>query len=153
MIHQKCKGLSSPQRCDQVTHLRAPLDSTVIYPITRSLNYHHETGKIEKLSTSYLFLAHNPLELDDDDLDSLKLDHLSWLCMLAHAWWRLLQILPHTSLWESLAKLRLHVSTCTSSSSLDVYDGLVIIYSSRVQHMNSNLFPWTRSIKISQCKH
>ena len=25
---QVCKGLSSPQRCDQVTHLRAPLDST-----------------------------------------------------------------------------------------------------------------------------
>ena len=28
MICQQCKGLSSPQRCDQVTHLRAPLDST-----------------------------------------------------------------------------------------------------------------------------
>ena len=35
------------------------------------------TGKIENLSRSYLCLAHNPLELDDDDLDLLKMDHLS----------------------------------------------------------------------------
>ena len=46
-------------------------------PITRSPNYHHETGKIENLSRVNLCLAHGPLELDDDDLDSLKLDHLS----------------------------------------------------------------------------
>jgi hypothetical protein len=45
--------------------------------ITRSPNYHHETGKIENLSRANLWLAHNPLELDDDDLDLLKLDHLS----------------------------------------------------------------------------
>ena len=56
---------------------RAPLDSTAIDPITRSPNYYHETGKIENLSRANLFLAHGPLELDDDDLDSLKLDHLS----------------------------------------------------------------------------
>ena len=56
---------------------RAPLDSTAIDPITRSPNYHHETGKIENLSRANLCLAHGPLELDDDDLDSLKLDHLS----------------------------------------------------------------------------
>ena len=56
---------------------RFALDSTAIDPITRSPNYHHETGKIENLSRANLCLAHGPLELDDDDLDSLKLDHLS----------------------------------------------------------------------------
>ena len=59
MICQVCKGLSSPRRCDKVTHSRAPLDSTVNYPITRSPNKHHETGKIENLSRSYLYLAHS----------------------------------------------------------------------------------------------
>ena len=64
-------------RRDQATHLRAPLDSTAIDPITRSPNYQHETGKIENLSMANICLAHDPLELDGDDLDSLKLDHLS----------------------------------------------------------------------------
>ena len=48
-----------------------------IDPITRSPNYHHETGKIENLSRENLCLAHDPLELDDDDLVLLKMDHLS----------------------------------------------------------------------------
>ena len=65
------------ERYNQATNLRAPLDSTTIDPITRSPNYHHETGKIENLSRTNLCLAHGPLELDDDDLDSHKLDHLS----------------------------------------------------------------------------
>ena len=38
---------------------RAPLDSTVIYPITQSPNKHHETGKRENISRSYLCLAHS----------------------------------------------------------------------------------------------
>jgi hypothetical protein len=42
-----CKGLSSLRRCDQVTRLKAPLDSAAIYPITPSLNKHLETGKRE----------------------------------------------------------------------------------------------------------
>ena len=54
-----------------------PLDSTTIDPTTRSPNYHYETGKIVNLSSVNLCLAHSPLELDDDDLDFLKLDHLS----------------------------------------------------------------------------
>ena len=62
--------------------IESPLDSMTIDPITRSPNYHHEIGKIENLSRANLCLAHGPLELDDDDLDSLKLDHLSWLCWL-----------------------------------------------------------------------
>ena len=57
--------------------IESPLDSTAIDPITRSPNYHHETGKIENLSRANLCLAHGPLELDDDDLDFLKFEHLS----------------------------------------------------------------------------
>ena len=48
-----------------------------IDPITRSPNYHHETGKIENVSRANICLAHDPLELDDDDLVLLKMDHLS----------------------------------------------------------------------------
>ena len=80
MICQVCKGLSSPQWCDQVTNLRTPLDNTPIYPIA--------------LSRSYLCLEHSTwvrwwLSW------SLQVVHLSWLRVQAHAWWRLLQILPH----------------------------------------------------------
>ena len=57
--------------------IESPLDSTTNDPITRSPNYHHKTGKIENLSRENICLAHGPLELDEDDLDSLKLDHLS----------------------------------------------------------------------------
>ena len=56
---------------------RAPLDSTAIDPITRSPNYHHETGNIENLTRANLCLAQSPLELDDDDLLLRKMDHLS----------------------------------------------------------------------------
>ena len=68
--------LSSLRRYDKATHLRAPLDSTAIDSITRSPNNYHETGKMENLSRANLCLVHSPLELDDDDLDLLKLDHL-----------------------------------------------------------------------------
>ena len=76
---QGCNGLSSVWTIWSSYSSRAPLDSTAIDPITRSPNYHHETGKIENLSRENLCLAHGPLELDDDDLYSLKMDHLSWL--------------------------------------------------------------------------
>ena len=56
---------------------RALVDSTAIDPITRSPNYHHETGKIDNLSRANLCLAHGPLELDDEELVLLKMDHLS----------------------------------------------------------------------------
>ena len=74
---QGCNGLSSLRTIRSSYSSRAPLDSTTIDAITRSPNYHHETVKIENLSRATLYLAHGPLELDDDDLDSLKLDHLS----------------------------------------------------------------------------
>ena len=76
---QGCNGLSSLRTIRSSNSSRAPLDSTTIDPITRSPNYHPERKKIENLSRANLCLAHGPLELDDDDLDSLKLDHLSWL--------------------------------------------------------------------------
>ena len=74
---QGCNGLISLLKIQSSYQLESPLDSTANDPITRSPNYHHETGKIENLSRENLCLAHGPLELDDDDLDSLKLDHLS----------------------------------------------------------------------------
>ena len=74
---QGCNGLSSLLTIRSSYQLESPLDSTANDPITRSPNYHHETGKIENLSRENLFLEHGPLELDDKDLDSLKLDHLS----------------------------------------------------------------------------
>jgi hypothetical protein len=40
------------------------------------------------------FALHILLDLDDDSLVSLKLNHISWLRLLAQALWRLLQILP-----------------------------------------------------------
>ena len=45
---QGCNGLSSLWMIRSSYSSRAPLDSTAIDPITRSPNYHHETGKIEK---------------------------------------------------------------------------------------------------------
>ena len=74
---QGCNGLSSLLTIRSSYQLETPLDGTANDPITRSPNYHHETGKIENLSRENLCLAHGPLELDEDDLDSLKLDHLS----------------------------------------------------------------------------
>jgi hypothetical protein len=79
-----------------------------------------------------------PLELEDDGIDSLKMEHLTWSCLLALAWWRQLQILPHTPLWEIPApsfcwlellflKLQEAGSTAAPSSST----GHVFIFSRR----------------------
>ena len=57
--------------------IESPLDSTTIYPITRSPKNHYETDILDNLSRANLCLAHSPLDLDGDDLDFLKLDHLS----------------------------------------------------------------------------
>jgi hypothetical protein len=42
----------------------------------------------------HTFALHIPLELDGDDLDLLKFDYLSWLCLIGEVLW----IAPHTSL-------------------------------------------------------
>ena len=94
---QGCNGLSSLRTIRSSYSLRAPLDSTAIDPITRSPNYHHETGKIENLSRANLCLAHGPLELDDDDLDSLKLTIFFDSVGLV----KTSKLLPHTLLWAS----------------------------------------------------
>jgi hypothetical protein len=47
------------------------------------------------------FALHNPLELDNDDLDLLKLDHLSWMRLLGEV----LQIAPlYSTMGETLFK-------------------------------------------------
>jgi hypothetical protein len=74
---QGCNVLSSLRMIRSSYSFESPLDSTAIDPTTRSPYYHHETDKIKNLSRANLYLAQSPLELDDDDLDSLKLDHLS----------------------------------------------------------------------------
>ena len=48
---------------------------TILY--TGLPNKCNETGKRETLSRTYLCLAHIPLELDDDELVHLKMEHLS----------------------------------------------------------------------------
>ena len=71
MICQVYKGLSSPQRYDKVTHSRAPLDSTPIYPITRSPE--NNARPVEKKTyQDHTFALSIPLELDDDYLDLFK---------------------------------------------------------------------------------
>ena len=99
-----CKGLSSPQQFDQVTHLRAPLDSTAIYPITRSPNERYETGKIENLSRLYLCLAHSTWDR------WWRSWHFSrWILFLDRTCKHMIRpmktckLLPHTPLWERLA--------------------------------------------------
>ena len=88
---QACNGLISLRTIRSSYSLESPLDSTAIDPITRSPNYHHETGKIENLSRPILCLPQSPLELDVDDLDFLKLDHLF---LIALARWRLVDWSP-----------------------------------------------------------
>jgi hypothetical protein len=52
----------------------------------------------KKTYQDHTFALRIPLELDDDGLVSLKLDHLSWLRLLGEV----LRIAPHTPLWERL---------------------------------------------------
>ena len=101
MICQVCKGLSSPQRFDQATHLRAPLDSTAIDPITRS-PHKHETGKIENLSRSYLCLEHSTWARWRRSW--LTQDGTPFLIVLpstCSAWWRLASCSPYTIMGET----------------------------------------------------
>jgi hypothetical protein len=60
-----CKWLSSLRQCDQVTQPKAPLDSTAIYPITRSPNKHLEIGKRKTYQVQTFSLC-IPLDVDDD---------------------------------------------------------------------------------------
>ena len=122
---QGCNGLSSLRMIRSSYSSRAPLDSTAIDPITRSPNYHHETGKIENLSRANLCLAHGPLELDDDDLDSLKLDHLSWLCWLDED---KLIAPPYSTMGEPLFRTSSQVHCPTKDGKLQAFDLFVMLH-------------------------
>jgi hypothetical protein len=52
------------------------------YPYNLVSQLTNETSKIENLPRTNLFLMH-PLELDDDDLVQLKMEHASFLIDLA----------------------------------------------------------------------
>ena len=56
---KECKGLSSLRTMRTSYSPESPLDSTAIKPITRSPNKLLETGKMENLSRSYLWLVHS----------------------------------------------------------------------------------------------
>ena len=104
-----CKGLSSLTRCDQVTQLKAPLDSAAIYPITRSLNKHLETGKKENLARPYLCLAHPAWSWwQRFKLHSSRNASLDHCCFV-----KTHNLLPHTPLWDSFIKEHLHMSIIT----------------------------------------
>ena len=105
---QGCNGLSSRWTIRSSYSLESPLDSTTIDPITRSPNYHHETGKIENLSRENLCLAHSPLELDDDILDFLT-TFLDCVGLTKTS-----RLLPHTPLWVSHSSAHLHKSIDTT---------------------------------------
>ena len=120
MICQLCKGLSSPQWCDQVTHLKAPLDSTPIYPIA--------------LSRSYLCIEHSTW-VGWRLFWSLQVVHLS---LIARPRTCLMKTFTNThpcSQWESLAKLRLHVSIASSKDRI----------SSKSFFWSCTSYPWWRS--------
>ena len=55
---------------------RAPLDSTVTYPMTRSPSITMRPVK-DKTYQDHTFALRIPLELDDDDVVFLKMEHLS----------------------------------------------------------------------------
>ena len=103
MICQVFKGLNSPQRFNQVTHLRAPLDSTTIYPITQSPNQRYETGKKENLSRPYIFLVHSTwARWWRSSLSQVGSSFLIVHASTRSAWWRFASCSPYTNI-ERLA--------------------------------------------------
>jgi hypothetical protein len=67
----------------------------------------------------HTFSLHIPLELDDDGLVALKLEHLSWSCLLGEV----LQIAPHTLLWERLSlSMPSHIHEQNIDGKLQAYD-------------------------------
>ena len=95
---QVCKGLSSLRTIRSSYSFESPSWKCGIYPIIRSLINTIRPVK-KKPYQGHTFALRNPLELDDDDLDHLKLDHLSWL---RSAWWRLVKCSPIHNMGELL---------------------------------------------------
>ena len=126
------------ERYEQDTRSRAPLDSTAIYPITRSLTKHNETGKIETLSRLYLCLALKPLEVDEDDLQLLKTHHLS---SLRFAWWRFTHGSPIHQDGRSNTKANLHMA-------------FIFKWLARSKHMTSSCWSsWTWTTPFDTVLH
>jgi hypothetical protein len=105
---QRMQKLSSLRWCDQVTQPKAPLDSAAIYPITRSLNNHLETGK-RKTYKGHTFALGIPLDLDDGASCFIQVGMPTWSLLLREDSW----LLPHTPLWESSIEAHLHKSIIT----------------------------------------
>ena len=169
-----CKGLSSHKWYGQVTHLRAPLDSTVIYPITRSPTTTVRPVK-EKTYQDHTFALRIPLELDDDDLVLLKVEHLSWLCMLALAWWSLANCSPillwerlsfrhvFTSPWSpyrwqassmwSLRDVHLELAHWLDLSCISLNHYLILLLFFLKPTYGLPHYLWTNPTSITQCKH
>ena len=103
---QGCNGWSSLQTIWSSNSSRAPLDSTTIDPITRSPNYHHESGKyktgqtfsLHEVYLSYMMTILTPSSWTTF-LDCVRSMKTSWL-------------LPHT-LWVSHSLAHIHKSIDT----------------------------------------
>ena len=75
----------SPKWYDRVTHSRALLIvQQLTYKPVSNYTMRPERKKPYQEQTLYLRI---PLELDDDDLDRNKMEHLYWLCLLDEVLW------------------------------------------------------------------
>ena len=87
----------SPNDTIKLLTSRAPLDSTAIYPKPGLPNNMRPVK--EKTYQEQTFALRIPLELDDDGLDLLKMEHLSWLRLLGEV----LRIAPpYSTIGETL---------------------------------------------------
>ena len=103
-----CKVMSSLRRCDQVTQPKAPLNSAAIYPITRSPDNHHETGKRKKPSKAIPLPCASRLILMMMPHASFKPECITWsICSV-----KTHNLLPHTPLWDRIIK---NIFTCPLS--------------------------------------
>ena len=138
-----CKGLNYLRRCDQVTQPKAPLDSASIYPITRSLNKHLETGK-RKTKQGHTFALRIPLDLDDDASCFIQAGTLHLIIVAS---WRLIICSPIHH--YGIASLR-HIFTCPLSpngwqassiwSSRDAYLELALLNLDDDRHLTSSSY-------------
>jgi hypothetical protein len=72
----------------------------------------------KKTYQDHTFALHIPLELDDDGLVSLKLDHLSWLRLLSEV----LRIAPHSTMGETLVEISSYDHYHQMDTELQAYD-------------------------------
>jgi hypothetical protein len=63
--------------------------------------------------------VHNPLDLDDDNLDLLKLDHLSWLRLLGEVLWI---APPYSNIGKSVLEISSHIHYHQMDNKIQTYD-------------------------------